>query len=339
MNKTILVAGGLGYIGSHTVLKLIQQGFEVVIIDNLDNASPKMLDILKELAQKELSFYNADIRDKDALRNIFKAHSIDSVINFAGYKAVAESVAKPLLYFDNNLIGMIHLLEVMAEFNVKKLVFSSSATVYEMPQAMPLREEAKCGAINPYGQTKLMIETMLEALSASDSAWSIIALRYFNPLGAHESGRIGDNPRGIPNNLAPYITQVASGKLEILSIFGDDYDTKDGTCIRDYIHIDDLAQGHAAALKKLENNPRGYDIYNLGSGKGYTVLEIIDAFEKVIGREIPKRVTGRRAGDSAVSYADIDKAVNELNWKPEKELNEMCASAWNWQKKNPNGIE
>ena len=271
--ETVLVTGGAGYIGSHTVLDLIKKGFDVIIVDDFSNSSKKVISILEKLADRKIKYYELDIRNKEGLREIFKENKVDAVINFAGYKAVGESVEKPLMYYDNNLIGMIVLLEVMEEFSVKKLVFSSSATVYGIPKAMPLVEDNDMGATNPYGRTKLMIEHILVDLAASDNSWEIIALRYFNPLGAHESGEIGEDPNGIPNNLAPYITQVAVGKLEKLSVFGDDYDTPDGTCIRDFIHINDLAAGHSASIKYLVSGKgKGFEAINLGSGKGYSVL-------------------------------------------------------------------
>jgi len=338
--ETVLVTGGAGYIGSHTVLDLIKKGFDVIIVDDFSNSSKKVISILEKLADRKIKYYELDIRNKEGLREIFKENKIDAVINFAGYKAVGESVEKPLMYYDNNLIGMIVLLEVMEEFSVKKLVFSSSATVYGIPKAMPLVEDNDMGATNPYGRTKLMIEHILVDLAASDNSWEIIALRYFNPLGAHESGEIGEDPNGIPNNLAPYITQVAVGKLEKLSVFGDDYDTPDGTCIRDFIHINDLAAGHSASIKYLVSGKgKGFEAINLGSGKGYSVLEIIANFEKAVGKKIPYVIAGRRAGDIPVSYARIDKAKKLLNWEPTYTIEQMCANSWNWQKKNPNGYK
>lgn len=336
--ERILVTGGAGYIGSHTVLDLISKGFDVVIADDFSNSSKKVIGILEKLAGRRISCYETDIRNKEELRKIFKENKIDAVINFAGYKAVGESVEKPLMYYDNNLIGMIVLLEVMEEFSVKKLVFSSSATVYGVPKSMPLVEDNEMGATNPYGRTKLIIENILSDLAASDSSWEIIALRYFNPLGAHRSGDIGEDPNGIPNNLAPYITQVAVGKLERLSVFGNDYDTPDGTCIRDFIHINDLAAGHSASIKYLVSGKcKGFEAINLGSGKGYSVLEIVENFEKAVGKKIPYVITERRAGDIPVSYAKIDKAKELLGWEPTYSIEDMCADSWNWQKKNPDG--
>lgn len=336
--ETILVTGGAGYIGSHTVLDLIAKGYNVIIADDFSNSSKKVINILEKLAEKKIIYYEVDIRDKAELKKIFKENRIDAVINFAGFKAVGESVEKPLMYYDNNLIGMIVLLEVMEEFSVKRLVFSSSATVYGIPESMPLVEGDSMGATNPYGRTKLIIENILSDLAESDSSWEIIALRYFNPLGAHKSGNIGEDPNGIPNNLAPYITQVAVGKLEKLSVFGDDYDTPDGTCIRDFIHISDLAAGHSASIKfLLSGKGKGFEAINLGSGKGYSVLEIVANFEKAVGKKIPYVIAGRRAGDIPVSYAKIDKAKELLGWEPVHTIEDMCRDSWNWQKKNPDG--
>ena len=336
--ETILVTGGAGYIGSHTVLDLITKGYNVIIADDFSNSSKKVINILEKLAEKKIIYYEVDIRNKAELKKIFKENRIDAVINFAGFKAVGESVEKPLMYYDNNLIGMIVLLEVMEEFSVKRLVFSSSATVYGIPESMPLVEGDRMGATNPYGRTKLIIENILSDLAESDSSWEIIALRYFNPLGAHKSGNIGEDPNGIPNNLAPYITQVAVGKLEKLSVFGDDYDTPDGTCIRDFIHISDLAAGHSASIKfLLSGKGKGFEAINLGSGKGYSVLEIVANFEKAVGKKIPYVIAGRRAGDIPVSYAKIDKAKELLGWEPVHTIEDMCRDSWNWQKKNPDG--
>ncbi len=336
--ETILVTGGAGYIGSHTVLDLIAKGYNVIIADDFSNSSKKVINILEKLAEKKIICYEVDIRNKAELKKIFKENRIDAVINFAGFKAVGESVEKPLIYYDNNLIGMIVLLEVMEEFSVKRLVFSSSATVYGIPESMPLVEGDRMGATNPYGRTKLIIENILSDLAESDSSWEIIALRYFNPLGAHKSGNIGEDPNGIPNNLAPYITQVAVGKLEKLSVFGDDYDTPDGTCIRDFIHISDLAAGHSASIKfLLSGKGKGFEAINLGSGKGYSVLEIVANFEKAVGKKIPYVIAGRRAGDIPVSYAKIDKAKELLGWEPVHTIEDMCRDSWNWQKKNPDG--
>ena len=329
--KTILVPGGAGYIGSHTVLDLIKKGFNPIIVDDFSNSSKKVITILEELSGEKINFYELDVKNKEGLRKIFRENKIDAVINFAGFKAVGESVEKPLMYYDNNLFGMVTLLEVMKEFNVKNIVFSSSATVYGVSEKVPFVETDPMGEVtNPYGRTKVIIEHILMDLAKSDNTWNIIALRYFNPLGAHESGRIGEDPNGIPNNLSPYITQVAVGKLEKLHIFGNDYDTPDGTCIRDFIHVNDLAAGHSAALNYLFNNENlGFDAINLGSEKGYSVLEILSNFEKAVGKEIPYVIDGRRAGDIAVCYADASKYTIE----------DMCRDSWNWQKKNPNGFK
>jgi len=336
--KTILVTGGMGFIGSHTVIDLMKNNYQVVIVDNLSNSSKEVLAVLERLTKKTIPFYPLDVREKKDLEKIFQAKQIDAVIHFAGSKAVAESVEKPLSYYDNNVIGCINLLEVMCAYSVKKLVFSSSATVYGEPEKMPLIETDKTGATNPYGRTKLFIEHILKDLCQSDPLWDVISLRYFNPLGAHESGDIGEDPKGIPNNLAPYITQVAIGKLEKLHVFGNDYPTKDGTCIRDYIHVMDLAVGHRAAIEYLKNRHFGYEVFNLGSGTGFSVLEIINSFEKAIGREIPFVFDERRAGDIPISYADTDKARKQLGWNIEKTIEDMCKDAWRWQKKHPNGF-
>ena len=337
--KTVLVPGGAGYIGSHTVLDLIKKGFNPIIVDDFSNSRKKVITILEELSGTKISFYELDVKNKEGLRKIFSENKIDAVINFAGFKAVGESVEKPLMYYENNLFGMITLLEVMKEFDVKNIVFSSSATVYGIPEKMPLVEGDPMGATNPYGRTKLMIENILVDLAASDDTWNIIALRYFNPLGAHESGKIGEDPNGIPNNLAPYITQVAVGKLEKLHIFGNDYDTPDGTCIRDFVHVNDLAAGHSAAINYLFSGNIGFEAINLGSEKGYSVLEILKNFEKAVGKTIPYVIDGRRAGDIAVSYADASKAKKLLNWEAKYTIEDMCRDSWNWQKKNPNGFE
>ena len=338
--ETVLVTGGAGYIGSHTVLDLIKKGFDVIIVDDFSNSSKKVISILEKLANRKIKYYELDIRNKEGLREIFKENKINAVINFAGYKAVGESVEKPLMYYDNNLIGMIVLLEVMKEFSVKKLVFSSSATVYGISDKVPFVETDPMGEVtNPYGRTKVMIENILMDLAKSDSTWNIIALRYFNPLGAHESGEIGEDPNGIPNNLAPYITQVAVGKLEKLHVFGNDYNTADGTCIRDFVHINDLAAGHSAAINYLFKENTGFEAINLGSEKGYSVLEILHNFEKAVGKMIPYVIDSRRAGDIAVCYADASKAKKLLNWEAKYTIEDMCKDSWNWQKKNPNGYK
>ena len=338
--KTILVPGGAGYIGSHTVLDLIKKGFHPIIVDDFSNSSRKVIPILEELSGTKISFYELDVKNKEGLRKIFSENKIDAVINFAGFKAVGESVEKPLMYYENNLFGMITLLEVMKEFDVKNIVFSSSATVYGISDKVPFVETDPMGeTTNPYGRTKVIIEHILMDLAKSDKTWNIIALRYFNPLGAHESGRIGEDPNGIPNNLSPYITQVAVGKLEKLHVFGNDYDTPDGTCIRDFIHINDLAAGHSAAINYLFNGNIGFEAINLGSEKGYSVLEILHNFEKAVGKPIPYVIEGRRAGDIAICYADASKAKKLLNWKAKYTIEDMCRDSWNWQKKNPNGFE
>mgnify|MGYP000979871577 CR=1 FL=1 len=336
--ETVLVTGGAGYIGSHTVLDLIKKGFDVIIADDFSNSSKKVISILEKLADRKIKYYELDIRNKEGLREIFKENKIDAVINFAGYKAVGESVEKPLMYYDNNLIGMIVLLEVMEEFSVKKLVFSSSATVYGIPKAMPLVEDNDMGATNPYGRTKLFLEEIFTDLYISDNEWNIILLRYFNPIGAHKSGRIGENPNGIPNNLVPYITQVAVGKLDYVRVFGDDYETKDGTGVRDYIHVLDLALGHIKAIKKFEDS-KAVRIYNLGTGEGYSVLDMIKNFEEVTGKKIKYVVTPRRSGDIAECYADSTKAKEELGWEAKYGIREMCEDSWRWQVNNPNGYE
>ena len=336
---TYLVTGGSGYIGSHTVLELLNAGYEVVVVDNLSNSSKKSLERVAELTGKEAKFYEADIRDEEALKNIFEKENIDSCIHFAGLKAVGESVSKPWLYYDNNVHGTLTLLKVMNDHNVKKIVFSSSATVYGAPAFVPITEECPIGEItNPYGMTKRMLEIILTDMAKADPEWTVILLRYFNPIGAHKSGRIGENPNGIPNNLMPYIMQVAVGKLPELGVFGDDYDTPDGTGVRDYIHVVDLALGHVKALKKLEPGC-GLSIYNLGTGVGYSVLDIVKNFEEANGVKIPYEIQPRRAGDIATCYSNAEKAERELGWKAENGIREMCEDSWRWQKNNPNGYE
>lgn len=335
---SILVTGGAGYIGSHTCVLLLQAGYDVVVLDNLSNSSSKSIDRVEKITGKKLKFYECDILDRDGMRCIFKENKIDAVIHFAGLKAVGESVAQPLMYYENNITGTLHLLDVMREFGVKKMVFSSSATVYGMSDKMPLTEDLPTSANSPYGQTKLMIEQILTDLSVSDKEWSVALLRYFNPVGAHESGTIGENPKGIPNNLMPYITQVASGKLPQLSIFGNDYPTKDGTGVRDYIHVVDLADGHLKALDKI-NSSKGVMIYNLGTGIGYSVLDLVKAFEKANNLKINYKFAPRRPGDVIVCYADASKAEKELGWKAKKSIVDMCRDSWNWQKNNPNGYD
>ncbi|MBB6446107.1 UDP-glucose 4-epimerase GalE [Bacillus benzoevorans] len=335
---SILVTGGAGYIGSHTCVELLNAGYDVVVADNLSNSKYESLSRVMEITGKTLKFYEADILDKQELEKIFAENSIEAVIHFAGLKAVGESVRLPLYYYHNNLTGTIILCEVMNKFRVKKLVFSSSATVYGVPEKMPISEDFPLGATNPYGRSKLMIEEMLRDLYVSDAEWSISLLRYFNPIGAHESGRIGEDPNGIPNNLMPYITQVAVGKLKELSVFGSDYPTPDGTGVRDYIHVVDLAKGHLKALEKIVSTT-GIDAYNLGTGTGCSVLETVAAFEKASGKKVPYQISERRPGDVASCYADPAKAKNELGWTAEKGIEEMCRDSWRWQKNNPNGYE
>ncbi len=335
----ILVTGGAGYIGSHTSIELLGNGHEVIIVDNLINASEKVVDRIEEVSGKKVKFYNVDILDTDKLREVFKENKIDACIHFAALKAVGESVEKPLEYYQNNVAGTLTLLQAMREFGCKKLIYSSSATVYGDSPIQPITEQCQKGeCTNPYGWTKSMLEQMLTDIAKADSEWSVIFLRYFNPIGAHHTGRLGEQPNGVPSNLMPYVTQVAAGQREKLSVFGGDYNTKDGTCVRDYVHVVDLALGHVKALKKLEEMT-GYDIYNLGTGKGYSVLEVIQAFEKATGVTIPHEVVGRRAGDIAVCYADPSKALAELDWKAQYDLETMCKDSWNWQSNNPKGYE
>lgn len=335
---SILVTGGAGYIGSHTCVELLNAGYEVIAVDNLSNSKYEALARVMEITEKTLKFYQIDILDQKKLERVFLENSIEAVIHFAGLKAAGESVRLPLSYYYNNLTGTLILCKVMNQFHVKKLVFSSSATVYGMPERLPIREDFALRAVNPYGRTKLMIEEILRDLQQSDSEWSISLLRYFNPIGAHESGRIGEDPNGIPNNLMPYITQVAVGRLKQLSIFGSDYPTHDGTGVRDYIHVVDLAKGHLKALEKILSTT-GIDAYNLGTGAGFSVLEIIAAFEKASGKKVPYQLVGRRPGDIASLYADPGKAKTELGWTAEKGIDEMCLDSWRWQKNNPNGYD
>jgi UDP-glucose 4-epimerase len=335
----ILVTGGAGYIGSHTCVELLHAGYEVVVVDNLYNSSRKSLERVEQITGKTVTFYEADILDWDAMNHIFDTEKIDSVIHFAGLKAVGESVVKPLEYYYNNISGTLVLCDVMRKHGVKNIVFSSSATVYGDPAFVPITEDCPKGKItNPYGQTKSMLEQILMDLHVSDPEWNVILLRYFNPIGAHESGMIGEDPKGIPNNLVPYIAQVAVGKLEALGVFGDDYDTPDGTGVRDYIHVVDLAIGHVKAIQKLEDKD-GVHIYNLGTGKGYSVLDVLHAFEKACGKELPYVVKPRRAGDVAQCYADASKAKQELGWEATRGIEEMCADTWRWQSNNPNGYQ
>ena len=333
----ILVTGGAGYIGSHTCVELLNSGYEVVVMDNLYNASEKALERVEQITGKKLIFYKVDMLDKDAMNEIFEKESIDSVIHFAGYKAVGESVQKPLEYYHNNITGTLNLCDVMRHHDVKKLIFSSSATVYGDPAFVPITEECPKGKItNPYGQTKGMLEQILTDLHVSDPEWNIVLLRYFNPIGAHKSGLIGEDPKGIPNNLLPYIAQVAVGKLQKLGVFGDDYNTPDGTGVRDYIHVVDLARGHVKAVQKLEAAPE-VRIYNLGTGHGYSVLQVLHAFEKACGKTLPYEIKPRRAGDIATCYCAPEKAKQELGWVAEYGIDEMCADSWRWQSMNPNG--
>lgn len=334
----VLVTGGAGYIGSHTVVQLLNAGYEAIIIDNLCNSSSEAVKRIGILANKEPVFYEADLRDEAVLNEIFTEHKIDSVIHFAGLKAVGESVEKPLLYYENNIDSTLVLCRAMTKYNVKNLVFSSSATVYGKPESVPIREDFPLSCTNPYGRTKLMIENILRDLNVADSTWNIALLRYFNPVGAHKSGMIGENPKGIPNNLMPYISQVAIGKLDHLHVFGNDYDTPDGTGVRDYIHVEDLAAGHLKALEKLTSNP-GVVTYNLGTGKGYSVLEMREAFEKASGHPVPYKFYDRRPGDIAACYADPAKARQELGFEAVHSLEEMCEDTWRWQQQNPNGYE
>ncbi|MBD5082802.1 MAG: UDP-glucose 4-epimerase GalE [Clostridiales bacterium] len=333
----VLVTGGAGYIGSHTCVELLNAGIDIVIVDNFYNCKKSSIDRIKALTNRDFAWYECDIRDREGMDAIFKKEKIDSVIHFAGLKAVGESVEKPLEYFDNNVNGTLVLLDVMKNNGCKKIVFSSSATVYGMNNVSPLNEDMQVGGVtNPYGRTKFMIECILQDLYVSDNEWSICLLRYFNPIGAHKSGTMGEAPNGIPNNLMPYITQVAIGKREQLNIFGNDYDTHDGTGVRDYIHVVDLALGHVKAVEKVDGE-NGLFIYNLGTGKGYSVLDVVKAFEKASGQKVPYQIQPRRAGDIATCYSDPSKALNELGWKAERDIEEMCEDSWRWQSQNPNG--
>ncbi|KAF6146077.1 hypothetical protein GIB67_033436 [Kingdonia uniflora] len=337
---TILVTGGAGYIGTHTVLQLLLGGFKVVVVDNFNNSSEIAVGRVRELAGEfgaNLSFHQIDLRDKPALEKLFSSTTFDAVIHLAGLKAVGESVQKPLLYYNNNIIGTVNLLEIMAAHGCKKFVFSSSATVYGWPKEVPCTEDFPLSAANPYGRTKLFIEEICRDIYSSDSEWTIILLRYFNPVGAHPSGYIGEDPRGIPNNLMPFVQQVAVGRRPALTIYGTDYSTKDGTGVRDYIHIVDLADGYNAALRKLFDSSIGCEVYNLGTGKGTSVFEMVDAFEKASGKKIPLVTAARRPGDAEIVYASTDKAERELNWKSKYGVDEMCRDQWNWASKNPWG--
>ena len=336
---TILVTGGAGFIGSHTVVELQNSGYDVVVLDNLINSNKKSLERVQKITGKPVKFYKANILDRDALNKIFDAEKIDSVIHFAGLKAVGESVAKPWEYYENNIAGTLTLVDVMRKHNVKNIIFSSSATVYGDPAFIPITEECPKGqCTNPYGWTKSMLEQILSDIQKADSEWNVILLRYFNPIGAHKSGTIGENPNGIPNNLMPYVTQVAVGKLKELGVFGNDYDTHDGTGVRDYIHVVDLAIGHVKALKKIEEKA-GLCIYNLGTGQGYSVLDIVKNFEAATGIKVPYVIKPRRPGDIATCYADPSKAERELGWKAERGIKEMCEDSWRWQSNNPNGYD
>ncbi|MEB2493007.1 UDP-glucose 4-epimerase GalE [Peribacillus frigoritolerans] len=335
---SVLVTGGAGYIGSHAAVELLNTGYDIVIVDNLSNSNFESLNRVKELTGKDFAFYKCDLLDRDELNTIFENHNFEAVMHFAGLKAVGESVEIPLKYYHNNITGTINLCDLMAKHDVKKLVFSSSATVYGHPDSVPIDESFPLSATNPYGRTKLMIEDILRDLYISDSTWRIALLRYFNPIGAHESGRIGENPNGIPNNLMPYITQVAIGKREKLSVFGNDYETHDGTGVRDFIHVIDLVKGHLKALEFLDEN-KGIETFNLGTGTGYSVMDLINTFSTVNLKEIPYQFVDRRPGDIAICYANPTKAEKVLGWRAEKDLNEMCKDSWKWQTDNPNGYE
>ena len=336
---SILVTGGAGYIGSHTVVELQNAGYDVVICDNLSNASEKVIGRIEALTGKTVPFYKTDIRDREGLTKIFENEKIDACIHFAGLKAVGESVAKPWEYYENNISGTLVLVDVMRKFGVKNIIFSSSATVYGTPSEIPITENCPKGTCtNPYGWTKSMLEQILTDIQKADPEWNVVLLRYFNPIGAHKSGTMGEDPKGIPNNLMPFITQVAVGKRDHLNVFGDDYPTHDGTGVRDYIHVVDLALGHVAALKKIEENA-GLKVYNLGTGIGYSVLDIVKAFEEANGVKIPYEIAPRRPGDIAECWSDPSKAEREMGWKTRYSLTDMCADSWNWQKNNPNGYE
>ncbi|ARZ65479.1 MULTISPECIES: UDP-glucose 4-epimerase GalE [Bacillus] len=334
----ILITGGAGYIGSHTCIELLNNNYKIIVVDNLSNSSIESLNRVKEITGKQFEFYKENVLNREKMNEIFLENNIEAVIHFAGFKAVGESTTIPLTYYYNNIISTIILCDVMQKHNVKKFIFSSSATVYGIPKTSPITEEFPLSVTNPYGQTKLMIEQIMRDVAKADGEWSIALLRYFNPFGAHQSGRIGEDPNGIPNNLMPYVTQVAVGKLKELSIFGNDYPTKDGTGVRDYIHVVDLAKGHVKALEKVLRT-KGVEAYNLGTGKGYSVLEMVKAFEKVSGKKIPYKVIGRRPGDVAICFADVSKAKRELGWEAEYGLEEMCVDSWRWQVNNKNGYQ
>ncbi|WP_160689413.1 UDP-glucose 4-epimerase GalE [Clostridium sp. C2-6-12] len=336
---SILVTGGMGYIGSHTSVELLNAGEDVIVIDNLSNSKEIVKDRIEEITGKKIKLYKIDLTDKNAVENVFKENEIEAVMDFAALKAVGESISHPLEYYNNNLASILIVLELMKKYSVRNLVFSSSATVYGNAEVMPVNEEyLPLSVTNPYGRTKLIAEDILRDLSASDNWWNIAILRYFNPIGAHESGIIGEDPSGVPSNIMPYITEVAIGSLKEVSIFGNDYETQDGTGVRDYVHVVDIAEGHVKALERLKKNP-GLVTYNLGTGTGYSVLELIEAFKKVSGVNIPYKIVGRRAGDVAVCYADCSKANKELNWKATRGLDEMCRDSWAWQLKNPKGYK
>ncbi|MEJ3740916.1 UDP-glucose 4-epimerase GalE [Bacillus tropicus] len=334
----ILITGGAGYIGSHTCIELLNNNYKIIVVDNLSNSSIESLNRVKEITGKQFGFYKEDVLNREKMNEIFLENNIEAVIHFAGFKAVGESTKIPLAYYYNNIISTIVLCDVMQKHNVKNFIFSSSATVYGIPKTSPITEEFPLSVTNPYGQTKLMIEQIMRDVAKADDEWSIALLRYFNPFGAHQSGRIGEDPNGIPNNLMPYVTQVAVGKLKELNIFGNDYPTKDGTGVRDYIHVVDLAKGHVKALEKVIKT-KGIEAYNLGTGKGYSVLEMVKAFEKVSGKKIPYKVIGRRPGDVAICFADVSKAKRELGWEAEYGLEEMCVDSWRWQVNNKNGYQ
>ena len=334
----ILVTGGAGYIGSHTCVELLNAGYDVVVVDNLYNASEKALERVEEITGKKVVFYNADIRDKEAMNDIFDKEKVDAVIHFAGLKAVGESVVKPIEYYENNIAGTLNLCDVMRNHGVKNIIFSSSATVYGDPHALPIREDFPLSVTNPYGRTKLMLEEILGDIYKADNEWNVVLLRYFNPIGAHESGDLGEDPKGIPNNLLPYVMQVAVGKLEKVNVFGNDFDTHDGTGVRDYIHVVDLARGHVAALKKLEKGS-GLTKYNLGTGIGYSVLDIVKSASAAVGRDLPYVIGPRRAGDITACYADATKAKEELGWEALYDVKRMCEDSWRWQSKHPNGFD
>jgi len=335
--STILVTGGAGYIGSHTCVELLEQNYELVVVDNLSNSCEYALDRVDKIAGRKLDYIWADVTDCNAMESVLENFNVEAVIHFAALKAVGESVSNPLKYYENNMAGTLSVLKAMAKHNVKKFIFSSSATVYGNTAQMPLTEDSPLGPINPYGKTKLMVETMLHDLYASDPTWNITILRYFNPAGAHKTGLIGEDPNDTPNNLVPIITRIAGGRMDELMVYGDDYPTPDGTGVRDYIHVTDLALGHVAALKKMTEP--GVHIFNLGTGRGYSVMDVIKAFEKASGKKIPYKIVGRRDGDSPTSYADSSKAKRELDWQTKFGIEEMCSTAWQWQKKNPLGFK